>query len=294
MVVYNSKVRKAFLAFSYVILILLFTAGLFPFFHVLALSFSSSAHAIGGDVVIWPVGFNMESYKRLLQQPDFAYSVLMTIKRIILGVTINFLLIVLSAYPLSKENRTFKLRTFYAWFFVITILFNGGLIPWYLTIKSYNLLDKVWALVLPGAVPVFSVMLLLNFFRGLPKELEEAAVIDGASHWGILWRIFIPVSKPALATITLFSFVGHWNSWFDGLILMNSVRNYPLQSFMQTFVIRSDTQLFSMKDLEVLKHASELTLKSALIVLGALPIMILFPFLQKFLSKGIVLGSVKQ
>src|SRR5690606_31058401 len=119
-------------------------------------------------------------------------------------------------------------------------LFNGGLIPWYITIKEVGLLNSIWALVLPGAVPVFSIVLLLNFFREVPRELEESAVIDGASQWTTLWRIYVPISKPAIATLALFSMVEHWNSWFDGLILMGDPTNYPLQSYIQTIVIQQN------------------------------------------------------
>src|SRR5690606_20148714 len=167
------------------------------------------------------------------------------------------------------------------------MLFSGGLIPWYLTIRTVGLLDTIWALVLPGAVPIFSVVLLLNFFRGLPRELEEAAYIDGAGHWVTLWRIFLPVSMPAIATITLFSFVQHWNAWFDGLILMNSVKNYPLQSYLQTYVIEGNMTDFFMQDFALLDKMSERTIKSALIVSAMAPVVIVFPLLQRFLAKGL-------
>lgn len=278
---------------TYLVLASLFFVAVFPFLHVLAMSISDGTSAMAGNVLIWPLGFNIDSYRRLLDQPAVWQAVWMSIKRVGLGVTINFVLVVLTAYPLSKESSRFRMRTFYAWFFVFTMLFNRGLIPWYLTIRQAGLLNSVWALVIPPGVQVFSVMLVLNFFRGIPKALEEAALIDGAGHWTILWKVYIPLATPVLATVTLFSFVFHWNSWFDGLILMNDSSKYPLQSFMQTFVIQSNTQFFSSRDLIALKHAAEITVKSALIVIGALPVLAFFPLLQRFLAKGIVLGSVK-
>jgi putative aldouronate transport system permease protein len=210
-----------------------------------------------------------------------------------LGVSLNMLLVILVAYPLSKDSSVLKGRTIYAWIFVFTMLFSGGLIPLYMTIKALGLIDSIWALVLPHALPVFNILILLNFFRGLPKELEEASHIDGAGHWTVLWRIYVPLSTPSLATITLFSVVGQWNAWFDGIIFMNSPENYPLQSYLYTVISAVDTLLSGSVDLELLAEVSDRTAKSAQIFLGALPILLVYPFIQRFFMKGIVLGSVK-
>lgn len=218
---------------------------------------------------------------------------LVSVERVVLGGSINLVLTILVSYPLSKETKDFRSRTFYAWFFFITMLFSGGLIPWYMTIKQLRLTDTIWALVLPGAVPVFSVIILLNFFREVPKELSEAAFIDGAGQWTTLWKIYVPVSTPALATILLFALVGHWNSWFDGLILMNNPKHYPLQSYIQTIVVARDFTSMTKEQISELATISDRTIKAAQIFLGSLPIMLVYPFLQKYFVKGIVLGSVK-
>jgi len=173
-------------------------------------------------------------------------------------------------------------------------LFSGGLIPYYMVIKSVGLLDSIWALVLPGAVPVFNVILLLNFFCGLPKELEEAAFIDGAGYFRTLAKIILPLSTPSLATILLLTVVTHWNSWFDGLILMNSPEHYPLQSYLQTIIIQKDFSELTDLNAEALRDISDRTVKAAQIFMGALPILVVYPFLQKYFMKGIVLGSVKE
>ncbi len=291
---YNSSPgRKVFVALNYTFLALLSFLCLFPIIHVLAISLSSSGAAAAGLVNLWPVDYTIGSYKYALSKPEFLQSFVVTIKRVILGTSINMLLTILIAYPLSKESSVFRWRTFYVWFFVLTILFHGGLIPWYLTIRATGLIDTIWALILPAAVPVFNVILLLNFFRGLPKELEDAAFIDGAGHWTLLWKIFVPLSTPALATIALFTMVGHWNAWFDGLILMNSPKNYPLQSYLQTIVIQRDFSTLTEQDLMVLQEVSDRTFKAAQIFLAALPILMIYPFLQRYFVKGIVLGSVK-
>ncbi|MDF2649792.1 MAG: transporter permease [Paenibacillus sp.] len=283
--------RLIFVAFNYTFLITLSFLCLAPLVHILAVSFSSSWAASAGEVTFWPIDFTTSSYKFISSKPAFLESMGVTLKRVVLGLGVNMLLTIITAYPLSKETSAFKWRTLYVWIFVFTILFGGGLIPWYMTIKATGLLNSIWALVIPGAVPVFNIILLLNFFRGLPKELEEAALIDGAGHWTIMWRLFVPLSLPALATISLFTVVGHWNAWFDGMILMKSTADYPLQTYLRSVIIAQDFTNFS--SLSELNEISDRTAKAAQIFLGSLPILLVYPFLQKFFIKGIVLGSVK-
>ncbi|NLC68672.1 MAG: carbohydrate ABC transporter permease [Clostridiaceae bacterium] len=267
-----------------------------PLIHVLAISFSVSWAAQGGMVYFWPVEFNLESYKYILKNSKFVTALIVSLKRVALGVTVNLFLIILTAFPLSKEEHEFKGRTVYAWFLFITLLFSGGLIPAYMNIRSLGLLDSIWALVLPGAVPVFSVVLLLNFFRQLPKAVEESAHVDGASYWIILWKICVPMSLPAIATIALFSAVAHWNSMFDGIIYMNRTENYPLQTYLQTLITANASSDFissTPEMAELLRKISDSTLKSAQIFIGALPKILVYPFLQRYFMKGKVIGSVK-
>jgi putative aldouronate transport system permease protein len=286
--------RHLFMAATYTILIVLALLCLFPLVHVLAISFSSGNAAAAGQVVLWPVDFTTKAYEFALGRPEFGRAFWVSIQRVLLGTTVNMVLTVLVAYPLSKESSDFKWRTVYVWIFVLTMLFSGGLIPLYMVVRETHLLNSIWALILPNAVPVFNVVLLLNFFRGLPRELEEAALMDGASHWRILWEIYIPLSKPALATLTLFTVVFHWNSWFDGLIFMNSPAMYPLQSYLQT-LLQQDLFSFSGTgmDQRMLQLVSDQTLRAAQIFLAAIPILLVYPFLQRYFVKGIVLGSVK-
>ena len=280
--------------FNYAFLTALAALCILPLIHVLAVSFSSSLPASAGQVTLWPVDFTWASYEYVVQEPAFLRSLGITLLRVALGVSLNMFLTILVAYPLAKEVRQFRYRTAYAWAFVFSMLFSGGLIPMYMLIRSLGMIDTIWALVLPGAIPVFNVVLLLNFYRSLPKELEEAAFMDGAGHWRTLWTLYVPLSLPALATIGLFATVGHWNSWFDGIIYMNSPDNYPLQSYLRTVVVQRD--LSSMTYTEALQESrqiSDRTLKAAQIFLGALPILLLYPFLQRYFMQGIVLGSVK-
>jgi len=292
-----TKGEKIFAVFNYIILSIAALSCILPMIHVLAISFSSRSAVAAGLVTLWPVEFTLESYKYVINKPEFLRSLIISVERVSLGLLINMFLTIITAYPLSKDDRQLRHRTFLVWFFVFTMLFSGGLIPWYMTIKTTGLLDTIWALVIPGALPVYNVILLINFFRGLPKELEEAALIDGANHWTILWKIYVPLSLPAMATLTLFTVVGHWNAWFDGLILMNRPENYPLQSYLQTIVVQQTNvagSFLQSEDWRILQMVSDRTVKTAQIFLGALPILIVYPFLQKYFMKGIVLGSVKE
>jgi putative aldouronate transport system permease protein len=285
--------RRLFLIGNTAFLAVLALMCMLPLVHVLAVSFSSNTAASAGLVKLWPIDFNTKSYEYVLRQEAFLRSLFVSVERVVLGTIVNMVLIVLTAYPLSKEVQAFRMRTIYVWTFFLTILFGGGLVPTYMVVQQTGIMNTIWALIIPHAVPVFSVVLLLNFFRGLPKELEEAALIDGAGQFTIMWRVFVPLSTPALATLALFSMVGHWNAWFDGLIYMHTPEKYPLQSYLQTVIIQQDLQQLSMTDDKLLKLISDRTFSAAQIFLGALPILLVYPFLQKYFMKGIVLGSVK-
>ncbi len=269
---------------------------LLPILNVLALSFSSNAAAAAGKVTFWPVEFTLSAYRYALTKPQFTRSLLISVERVALGLVINMTCTVLAAYPLSKSSQQLTGRTAYAWFFFFTMIFSGGLIPWYTVVNKTGLMDTLWAVIIPGAVPVYNVIVLLNFFRQLPKELYEAAYVDGASEMRILVSLYLPLSIPSLATLTLFVAVGHWNSWFDGLILMKSPDNYPLQTYLRNLIVVMDqsTMLSKTKaELQDLAKISDRTLRAAQIFIAALPILSVYPFVQKYFMKGIVMGSVK-
>jgi putative aldouronate transport system permease protein len=285
--------RQFFMVFNVVFLALLALLCLLPMINVLAVSFSSASSAQAGYVTFWPIQFNTASYRYALSRPQFLTSMGVSIERILLGGVLNMVLTILAAYPLSKDNSKLRTRTAYSWFFVVTMLVSGGLIPTFMVINATGLMDTIWALVIPGAIPVFNLILLINFFRQVPVEMEEAAYMDGANHWKILWSIYVPVSTPALATLTLFVLVGHWNSWFDGLLYMNSPAHYPLQSYLQTVIVQRDTTALSMQEFKDLALLSDRTIKASQVFMGAIPILLVYPFLQKYFVTGIVLGSVK-
>jgi putative aldouronate transport system permease protein len=276
-----------------VVLTLLGLLCLFPILHTLALSFSSATAAASGRVTIWPVDFTIQSYQFVLENTAFIRSFMVSLMRVLVGTPVNMILTIMVAYPLSRSRHEFRARGFFVWFFLITVLFSGGLIPWYMVIQQTGLIDSFWALILPGALPVFNVILLTNSFRSIPKELEEAAAMDGAGHWTILFRVLLPLSLPILATLTLFVAVYHWNSWFDKLLLMNSPEKYPLQSYLQTVVVNPDTRMLTERDLALLRIISNRTTRAAQIFIAMVPILLIYPFLQRYFTTGIKLGSVK-
>lgn len=292
-VIKPSKSRIVFLIFNYIFLTASALLCLLPIINLLALSFSSASAASAGYVKLWPVGFTLDSYKFVAGNKQFWISFGVTLKRIVIALPLTLFIIVLTAYPMSKDKKVMPGREFYTYFLIFPMLFGGGLIPWYLTVRKLHLTNNIWGLVVPGLVPVFSIILLMNFFRNLPKEIEEAAFIDGAGPILALFKIFIPLSLPSLATITLFTVVGHWNSWFDGIILMDSTKMYPLQSYLQTLLVQVDPRKITSRDLSMLNTVNNRTFKAAQIFIATVPILLFYPFLQKYFTKGIVLGSVK-
>ncbi len=294
MVMKPSFGRRAFLVSNLLFLVFISLLCLMPIIHILAISFSSGSAAAAGKVALWPVEFTTAAYDNVFGKPEYLRAFGVSIERVVAGTALSMLLTIVTAYPLSKDRNTFRLRTVYAWIFVFTILFNGGLIPTYLTIKSLGLIDSLGALVFPAAINVFNVILLLNFYRNLPKELEDASRIDGAGHFATLWKIYVPLSLPALATTGLFTMVGHWNSWFDGMLYMNHPENYPLQTFLQTVIIKMDFRFIKSENVELMLQLSDRTSRAAQIFVAAFPILIVYPFLQRFFIKGIVMGSVKE
>jgi len=284
---------RLFDASNYVFLTVFALLCLAPMVHIFAVSLSGRAPATGGFVSFWPIDFTLENYQEVMGSRTFLRSFLISVTRVLTGASLNMILIILTAYPLSKTPRAFRGRTIFIWFFVFAMLFDGGLIPSFMVVRSLGLLNTLGALILPNAVPIFSVILMMNFFRDVPKELEESAVIDGASHWKVLWYIYLPLSLPAIATLTLLSSVNHWNAWFDGLIYMTDTANYPMQTFLRTVVVELDLTNIGI-DPRDLQRLSDRAIRGAQIVVATVPILVVCPFLQRYFISGIKLGAVKE
>ena len=277
----------------WLIVILMTLCCLLPLLNTLAISFSNNSAVNANQVGILPVGFTLSSYKKLLEDNQFWRSAWISVLRVVLGTGLNMLMMILLAYPLSKSKNRFASRDIYMKLVIFAMLFNGGLIPGYIIVSKLHLLNTIWALVLPGAVPVFNVILLMNFMKGLPEALEEAAVIDGASEWTILTRVVLPISKPGLATVALFCIVNHWNDYFQGLIYMRTPSKYPLQTYIQQLTI-DVSQIIDPQQLIYFMTISTRTLNAAKIVVATVPLLVIYPFLQRYFVTGIVIGAVKE
>lgn len=284
---------RVFSVFNYCFVLLWVFVCIAPFLHMLALSFSAVGPANANQVSLWPIGFNLDAYKEAFSDAQISSSLSMSLRRVIAGVVIQMVFTILAAYPMSRENMDFPGRKVYVVLIVFTMLFSGGLVPSYILINNYlKLTNSVWALVLPNAVPVFNLIILLNFFRQIPREIEESAAIDGAGHWVLLTRMYLPLSANALLTLVLFASVGHWNAWFDGLIYMRDPSNYPLSTYLRALSDRLQN-VSTMEDARLLMNISQRTLLMAYTVICTLPIVCVYPFLQRYVKSGLVLGSVK-
>lgn len=270
---------------------------LIPILNTVAISFSDRTSAALGLVRLWPVNFTLASYQNMLEETQFWTSFLVSVKRVVIGVSLNMLLSILMAYPLSKSKSVFYKKKYYMWIVVFTMMFNGGLVPTFMVVNKLHMMDTFWALVLPGAVPVFNVIILMNFFKAIPQSLEESAYVDGAGAWTILFKIYLPLSKASLATIGLFAVVTHWNSYFDGKIYINSLTKLPLQTYIQSLATSINTDMMASmtpEEIQEMLEVSSLTFNSAKVVVSMIPILLIYPFLQKYFATGMVVGAVKE
>lgn len=289
-----TKQDKAILYCGYALLAVFLIAIIVPMVYIVIASFMDPVtlqnKGISFDFSKW----SLDAYERVISDKQiwvgFKNAVLYSVIFTVISVAVTML----AAYPMSLPD--FKGKKFFNTLFVITMFFNGGLIPTYLVVKELRMLDTIWVLILPNAVTMYYVLLMLNFFRGLPSSIEEAAIVDGCNQWQTMVKIYLPLSLPSLATIALFIVVGHWNEWFDGMIYNNKSTNYPLMTFLQYQIINFKTSDLRPEQIAANPSLADLdgrAIKSAGIVLCTLPILCLYPFLQRYFVTGIVVGSVK-
>jgi len=283
---------RVFDIFNHTFLLVLGLSCIIPLIHLLALSFSDRAAATGGLVTLWPVRPTPMTYEKVLEAGVFLNAFWISVIRTVVGTTLQMILIVLISFPLSKNKEEMPFRNIIMGSVVFAYLFNGGLIPWFLVIRKLGMLNTIWALIIPQALPLWNVILMMNFFRRVPKELEEASIIDGATYWQILLHVYLPISVPALATLTLFGAVGHWNAWFDGMILIADRDLIPLQTFLRTVVVKMDMNEF-MRNPEDFDMFSDRSLRAAQTLVTVVPILVVYPFLQRYFVSGITLGALK-
>ena len=278
----------------HVVLIIVGLLCLLPFLHVAAMSLSSNGAVISQKVFFLPVEFSVEGYRMVVQDPSMMRSLGMTVLVTVAFTALGMLLSVLAAYPLTKKNL--KGRGFFAFLYMFTMYFGGGLIPTYLVINAYGMLDTFWVMVIPGAISTYNMIIMRTFFQGIPVELEEAATIDGCNDIQTLWKVILPLSTASLMTIGMFYAVGHWNAWFNAVIYLRDSGRFPVQLWLRTIVLQNQVRDLMEGSGAVDVEAESLvadTIKFAVIVVAVLPILCVYPFVQKYFVKGVMVGSVK-
>lgn len=285
-------------AILYTVLLFLALACLMPFIHVAALSLSSQGAIAKRQVILWPIGMHLQNYEFIMADRLFINSFGVSVLRVIVGVSLGLLVTAITAYPLSRDHLHMPGRTVFKLLLLFGMMFSGGLIPYFLALRDLGLLNTFWVLIIPLALNIFHVILVINFFRGIPQELWEAAVLDGANHLQVLFQVFLPISTPVLATVTLFSAVLHWNSWFDGVIFLKEAVQWPLQSYLYSKVTTRTLQWQTATSAEiagqVFQEATPEGLATAMILIATIPILIIYPMLQRYFVTGLTLGSVKE
>lgn len=283
--------EKIFLAIVYLILTLFTICALYPFLNVLAVSFSSSRAVGAGEVVLWPVEFNVEAYNQLLLDGQIFASMKNTIILTVVGTLLNLVATTLAAYSLSK--RQLRGRKIFVGMIVFTMLFSGGMIPNFVLIKSLKLMNTFTGLWLMGLISTYNLIVMKTFFEGVPESLSEAAAIDGANEPTILCRVILPVSKPVIATMVLFYAVGWWNNYFNPMLYLSTTTKFPMMvKLKQMLDTAKMIEVSSGEGLIQATVAAE-TFKAASIMVVTLPIICIYPFLQKYFVKGAMIGSIK-
>lgn len=270
------------------ILCLVAVATLYPIVYITAVSLSDTAAVVQGRVFLFPKGLNLEAYVEVLKNDTIPRAYMNSIFYTAFGTFVNLLFTAVAAYPLSQKG--FFGRKFFMMAIVLTMFLNPGIIPTYVVVQQLGLTDSVWALVLPNAIWTMELIILKSFYENMSSQIREAALIDGASEYRILFNIVIPLSKPALASIGLFYFMGHWNSFFLPLIYLNDPDKYPLQVVLRDMLIYSAENDAGLVDRSALAPQS---IKNATIVLSMIPVLLIYPFAQKYFAKGVMLGSEK-
>lgn len=294
MIRYKTRASRWGDAIIYIVLTLCALLSILPLWYTLCLSFSSKSAASAGIVGLWPVEFNIEAYKALMKESNFFLSFWVSVKRVLWSLLLGFFDVVILAFPLSRTKKQFPLRNVFMWILVFCWMFHGGLVPWFMTMKNYGLMNKAIGLALAGGLPIYYVILVMNYYRNLPKAIDDAAYIDGAGPWQLLLKIYLPLSMPVIATVTLFTIVGQWNEFFQGLVLSSHSTNYPLQTYIQQMIVTVNTDVISEAELEKISLLSNKTMNAAKVFIAMIPVLVVYPFLQGYFVHGITLGAVKE
>lgn len=289
---FNTPGGRVFDVFNVVLLGLLGILTVLPFLYIVGNSFATEAEITGRSFFLIPREFSLSAYEYIFSSSTIFRSIGVSIFVTVAGTFINLFFTMTMAYPLSRSD--FWGRSTLMNIVIFSMLFSGGMIPTYLVVRSLGLIDSYWALMLPGAISAFNLIVVKNFFQQMPAGLEEAARIDGCTDLGVLWRIVLPLSKPVIATFALFYAVGHWNNFFSALLYINDSDKWPLQIMLRQIVLLSQGTVGDMANMDPnFVQPPEQSIKMAVIVVGTIPILLVYPFLQKHFAKGVMLGSIK-
>ena len=290
----DSLCDRIFYAVTNIVMGIIALIILYPMVYVVSSSFSSGEAVMSGKVILWPVDFSLDGYKMVFQYNTVINGYLNSILYTVLGSTINIVMTMLCAYPLARNTLPF--RGFLMFLFAFTMYFSGGLIPSYLLVRNLNIMNTIWALLLPGAISVYNMIIARTFLQtNIPNELLEAAQIDGCNDFKFLFSVILPLSKAIIAVLTLYYAVAHWNAWFNAMIYLNDRNKYPLQLVLRDILIVNQLNSDNIADPELaqqLMKTAEL-LKYSLIVIATVPMMIIYPFVQKYFVRGVMIGSLK-
>lgn len=277
---------------AYTALALFAVSTLLPFLNVISKAISEDWAVVSGQVGVWPVGFQLDTMKHIITSAEYLRSLLVSVLVTAIGTSVGLLVLAVTAYPLSKKH-VLGIKAIML-IFVFTMLFNGGMIPSYLLIKQIKLYDTIWAMILPGMINVFNLMIIKNYYEGLPDSIEESARVDGASNARILFEIVMPLSKPVYATIALFMAVYYWNNYMEPMLYINNTALRPVQLYLRDIVLaQSDASSALGQTLGSRMNISPEGFRSAAIVAATVPILAIYPFVQKYFVSGITIGSVK-
>lgn len=286
--VIKSKGYTCFRVINVFVMLIVIVVTLFPVLNILAKSFSDIKSLTNNSVVLIPKGFNVNTYAVVMRDMDFWTDYRNTMIYTVLGTAVNLIMTTMFAYALSVPRL--KGRRGLTAFVVFTMFFNGGIIPNYMIVNSLQMRNTVWAIVIPGAISTFNLIVMRTFFEGIPRELEEAASIDGMNTYGILMEIILPLSKPIIATMVLFYAVGMWNSWFSAFLYLDRTNLFPVTLYLRNLI--AGAMSATGADADSLGTTSD-NIKYVTIVLTTVPILCVYPFLQKYFVQGVMIGSVK-
>jgi putative aldouronate transport system permease protein len=283
-------------AFIYIVLALVLISCVLPFIHELAISLSSRVEVVANRVGLLPVNPTLDNFGAVGTKDRFIDAVLISLLRLVIAVPVTLFMIVITAYPLSMDRIPMPGRQTFMAILIFLNMFQVGLIPRFLSYKALGLTDNFAVYIIPLLINTFNVILVANFFRNLPFELVESAMLDGASHFDILFKIMVPLSKPMLATISLFTIVQHWNSWFDGIIFMRDIKLWPLQSYLYSMLTNQQLsgEFSGHRFSGIWPNVSPAGAEAAMLFFAVIPVLIMYPLLQRYIISGMTLGAVKE